>query len=200
MAKKSKVENLQEACIEEAMKIIEASGIENLSMREVARRLGVSHQAPYKHFDSRDHILAEILKRSFDDFARYLGQDPETDDPRADLARMGHAYLKYAAENPLQYRLMFGTPLPDPDQHPEMMDKAKVAYSMLHDAVAKIPISADIDLNALYVWSTIHGLASILQMAMFNDLSASHHQLEDTIQHVVKRIGTGLVGNEPEAQ
>ena len=53
--------NLREACIAEAFRIIEDAGLEALSLREVARRLGVSHQAPYKHFPSRDHIVAEIL-------------------------------------------------------------------------------------------------------------------------------------------
>lgn len=174
------------------MKIIETSGIESLSMREVARRLGVSHQAPYKHFDSRDHILAEVLKRAFEDFAYYLDARPQSVNPYADLAAMGHAYLQYAAEKPLQYRLMFGTPLPDPQQHPEMMEKAEYAFSRLRENIAEMKLPSDTDMNALYVWSTMHGLASILQMQMFDDLSVSRHDINETIQHVIMRIGTGL--------
>lgn len=194
MARKPKYDNLRDACVEEAMRIIEASGIESLSMREVARRLGVSHQAPYKHFESRDHILAEILKRSFEDFARHLDARPQSGEAFADLAAMGHAYLHYAAEKPLQYRLMFGTPLPDPDQHPEMMDKAQVAFSLLRDNIAAMNLPSEPDVNALYVWSTIHGLASILHMQMFDDLSVAHHDIEQLMQQVILRIGTGLGG------
>lgn len=192
MARKAKYDNLRDACIDEALTIIEASGIENLSMREVARRLGVSHQAPYKHFKSRDHILAEILKRSFEDFAQHLDARPRSDNIHADLAAMGHAYLQYAAEKPLQYRLMFGTPLPDAEEHPEMMEKAHYAFSLLRDNIAKMAMISNTDLNALYVWATMHGLASILQMQMFEYLSVSNHDITETIQHVINRIGTGL--------
>jgi AcrR family transcriptional regulator len=50
--------DLREACVKQALEIIAKGGIDSLSLRDVARRLGVSHQAPYKHFPSRDHILA----------------------------------------------------------------------------------------------------------------------------------------------
>jgi AcrR family transcriptional regulator len=192
MARKAKYDNLRDACIAEAMKIIETSGIESLSMREVARRLGVSHQAPYKHFENRDHILAEILKRSFEDFARHLDARPKSNDPSANLATMGHAYLQYASENPLQYRLMFATPLPDPKKHPEMMEKAHHAFSLLQDNIAEMNLPSDADMDALYIWSTMHGLASILNLQMFEDLSVSHRNIEQMIQHVIMRISSGL--------
>ncbi len=196
MARKEKTENLREACIQEAMAIIEADGIEKLSMREVSRRLGVSHQAPYKHFESRDHILAEILKRSFEDFAQHMDARPHSDDPYTDLSAMGYAYLQYAADNPLQYRLMFSTPLPDPEQHPQMIEKAQHAFSLLRDVITKMHLATNPDFNALFVWSTIHGLASILQMQMFDKLAVSHHELQDMVHAVVSRIDTGLVGDE----
>ncbi|MFX4450801.1 TetR/AcrR family transcriptional regulator, partial [Acinetobacter baumannii] len=52
-----------------------------LSLRDVARRLGVSHQAPYKHFPSRDHILAEVVGRAYASFAAHLEKRPRSDDP-----------------------------------------------------------------------------------------------------------------------
>lgn len=192
MARHEKHENLREACITEAMAIIDTAGVEHLSMREVARRLNVSHQAPYKHFESRDHILAEILTRSFEDFARALAARPKTSEPRADLAAMGYAYLQYAAENPLQYRLMFGTPLPNPAQHPLMIEKAQVAFALLRAVIAQMPLPNDPDLNALFVWSTMHGLASIVQMQMFQKLSVSEHTLAEMVGHVLAGIDTAL--------
>ena len=124
-ARKSRPTDLREACIREALAIIETSGVEQLSLRDVARRLGVSHQAPYKHFPSRDHILAEIVARAFEAFAAHLDARPRRADPYEDLREMGLAYVGYAREHPLQYRLMFGTPLPNPSQHPDMMDRAQ---------------------------------------------------------------------------
>jgi len=69
---RAKTRNLRESCVLEAMAIIGETGIEELSLREVARRLGVSHQALYKHFPSRDHLLAEIVSRAFAAFAQHL--------------------------------------------------------------------------------------------------------------------------------
>ncbi len=53
--------DLKEACIQAAREVIAEQGVESLSMRDVSRKLGVSHQAPYRHFPSRDHLLAEIM-------------------------------------------------------------------------------------------------------------------------------------------
>gem|GEM_PF-1537080 len=128
---KGKPGDLREACIREALAIIEVGGVESLSLREVARRLGVSHQAPYKHFPDRDHILAEIVRRAFESFATYLDSRPLTGDPINDMHEMGMAYLRYARTHPLQYRLMFSTPLPDPAQHPQMMQSARHAFDLL---------------------------------------------------------------------
>ena len=63
---------LREACIAAAREAIARHGIESLSLRDVARRLGVSHQAPYKHYPSRDHLLAEVMRCGFQQFARHL--------------------------------------------------------------------------------------------------------------------------------
>ena len=63
---------LKAACLKAAREAIAEHGLEQLSLREVARRLGVSHQAPYKHFPSRDHLLAEVIRQCFEDFAASL--------------------------------------------------------------------------------------------------------------------------------
>jgi AcrR family transcriptional regulator len=195
MTQHDRQQNLREACIQEAMRIIETDGIEQLSMREVSRRLGISHQAPYKHFPSRDHILAEILARSFEDFARHLEARQRSADPHADLQAMGYAYLTYAAQHPLQYRLMFGMPLPDAAQHPQMMEKAGQAFSLLRDVLSRLEGRPYLDGDALYVWATMHGLASLLHMQMYRHLPLAPHTDERIIQAVLHRIGAGLEGS-----
>jgi AcrR family transcriptional regulator len=71
---------LRDACVEAARVVICRDGIENLSLRDVARQLGVSHQAPYKHYASRDHLLAEVVRRSFEQFALHLDAREHFDD------------------------------------------------------------------------------------------------------------------------
>ena len=149
-----------------ARAIIAEHGVEGLSLREVARRLGVSHQAPYKHYPSRDHLLAEVIARAYAAFAAHLDARPHHDDPHADLHAMGEAYLSYALSHPLEYRLMFGTPLPDPAAHPDMMRQSRHAFALLRDAIARLDRPeaghAAPELDAMYVWATVHGLASLI--------------------------------------
>lgn len=188
-----KPQDLREACVQEALNIIEQAGLETLSLREVARRLGVSHQAPYKHFPSREHILAEVVRRAFDAFASYLDARPQHENPQANLAEMGQAYLEYARLHPLQYRLMFSTPLPDPHTHPEMMRSARHAFHLLAERVHALhPQSSQTPFDALFVWSTVHGLASILHSHAFETLGWSAQTIEQSLAHVLSRIHTGL--------
>ncbi|MEM1203815.1 MAG: TetR/AcrR family transcriptional regulator [Acidobacteriota bacterium] len=202
--RKAKPEDLREACIQEALGIIETAGVEKLSLREVSRRLGVSHQAPYKHFPSRDHILAEIVARAFASFARYLEARPRTGDPDGDLGEMGKAYFSYAMAHPLQYRLMFGTPLPDPAEHPEMMRQSRHAFSLLREGIGDLesvlPIPDAVpgtegyadELDALFIWATIHGMASILQSHTLQTLGLPNEVVEASPFHALQRIGVAM--------
>ncbi|WP_439613740.1 TetR/AcrR family transcriptional regulator [Reyranella sp.] len=159
--------DLKEACVRAAREVIAEQGIEALSMRDVARKLGISHQAPYRHFESRDHLLAEIMRRCFVDFAEHLDRR-KSPDVNGDPEDMGSAYLAYAAHKPLEYRLMFGTPWPEPARHPELVKYAVHAFDILRNSQRakygdRPEHYAKADLDALFIWSTLHGMASIMQ-------------------------------------
>jgi AcrR family transcriptional regulator len=189
--------SIKEACVQAAREVIADNGIENLSMRDVARKLGISHQAPYRHFDSRDHLLAEIMRRCFVDFAEHLDQRTRSSDAEADLGAMGHAYLDYAQRKPLEYRLMFGTPWPAPAQHPELVRHAVHAFNMLRDSLRSMQGNdeahhANADRQAMFIWSTLHGMASITQANVMQHLSLASGVESDLRNDMMMRIGLGL--------
>jgi AcrR family transcriptional regulator len=192
-------EALPERCVHAARAIIDAQGVEALSLREVARRLGVSHQAPYKHFASRDHLLAEVVRRAFEAFARHLDARPAGATADEDLGAMGRAYLAYAHAHPLQYRLMFGTPLPDPAEHPAMMASARHAFALLRDGLARMHAEAGrtpphdaVDQDALFVWGTLHGLASVRHAPALGTLELSAPVLAGAEARALAGIGVAL--------
>ncbi|MEO1198545.1 MAG: TetR/AcrR family transcriptional regulator [Pseudomonadota bacterium] len=199
MPKHGRAETIKDACVEEAFRIIEADGLEALSLREVARRIGVSHQAPYKHFPSRDHILAEVAARCYADFARHLEARPQTADDWDDLAGMGLAYLSYARENPLRYRLMFTSTLPPAENHPDMMANAKHAFSLLCDRLSTMTLrSTDVEVDdpakhdAIFIWSCLHGLVSLMQSQATDTLALSPQDKNAAIARLMARLSLAL--------
>ncbi len=195
-SRRKKVKDLREACIQEALAVVEASGVEELSLREVARRIGVSHQAPYKHFPSRDHILAEIISRAYKAFADYLEERPQTGDPDTDLGAMGEAYIQYANKHPLQYRLMFSTPLPDPVNHPNMMKHARHTFSLLQTAIKKLHDSKKgpgsyqrTNFDALFIWFALHGLCSLMPSKVMKTLDLPKDVLPEAHFQTFLRFG-----------
>jgi AcrR family transcriptional regulator len=197
-AESKRPEDLREACVKEALAIIANGGIDSLSLRDVARRLGVSHQAPYKHFPSRDHILAEVVGRAYASFATYLEKRSRSDDPYTDLGNLGRSYLDYARKHPLHYQLMFGTPLPNSAEHPEMMVKAEHAFATLRETIARLPhytSQGDVDLDALFAWSAVHGLASIMQTRATQKLGLRKATITEATAHTLGRIADALGGS-----
>lgn len=204
-------EDLKTACIDEALSIIEEQGLDRLSLREVARRLGVSHAAPYKHFQSRDHILAEVVSRAYRNFAAHLKCRPAAKTPHEDLHNMGIAYIQYAFEHPLHYRLMFDTALPDPESHPGMLADAKYAFALLqkgvdavHDATRGPGPHGETDYDALFIWSTLHGLVGAMQSDAMKTVDVSRQTLQRAVPEIMRRMGRGVFGEDappiPERQ
>jgi AcrR family transcriptional regulator len=187
---------LKEACIVAAREVIAEHGVEQLSLRDVARRLGVSHQAPYKHYPSRDHLLAEVMRRCFVAFAQRLDARPTTGDAASDLGSLGWAYLQEAHARPLEYRLMFGIPWPEAAEHPELVSAALHAFNRLREALkrvhgAKTP-NKQIDLDALFIWSSLHGLSSAMHSSLMDKLSLAAGVKAAAPAHLMKRLSDAL--------
>ncbi len=202
MAKSINELNLKEACIQAAREVIAEQGVEGLSMRDVARRLEISHQAPYRHFASRDHLLAEIMRRCFEDFAQFLDHSSKHNQPE-ELRGMGEAYLDYAAAKPLEYRLMCGTPWPEPADHPELVKHAVHAFDLLRQNLLKQHGQSgsekkQAELEAMFIWSLLHGYASIEQSNVMQHLVLSKGVQTNARDFMMKMIHSALQSNRKE--
>ncbi len=190
---------LRDACIVAAQQVIAERGIENLSLREVSRKLGVSHQAPYRHYPSRDHLLAEVMRRCFQGFAAHLDARPRFDDPAQDLESLGHQYLAYARLHPLEYRLMFSTTWPESAEQAGLVGDATHAFDVLRGVLRRMhgdsPAVRDaVELDALYIWSTMHGLAGVMNGQCIDRLDLRAKVLKQAVRHAMDRMGVALAG------
>lgn len=180
-----------------AHEVIAERGIEQLSLREVARRLGVSHQAPYRHYPSRDHLLAEVMRRCFEAFAHDLDQRERSDDPAVELHSLGQRYLSYAASHPLEYRLMFGTPWPEPASHPDLVRDAAHAFDVLRGVLRRLygekaSMRERVDLQAMFIWSTMHGLAGAKESKVVDFLELAPKVDVKTVDHAMTMVQNAI--------
>lgn len=189
---------MREACLQAAREAIAEHGLEKLSLRDVARRLGVSHQAPYKHFASRDHLLSEVLRRCYESFADALEGRERFEDPGADFDSLGRAYMRYAAINALEYRLMFGNDWPEPAEDEELYSAGLRAFEVLRSALRRlygqeVP-KAKLDADAMFVWSSIHGLVTLMQVKCCDHLELASQVEAGISDHHLRMINLALQG------
>ena len=148
--------DLRNALLDAARGILEDESLANLSLRAVARRAGVSHAAPYRHFPNHEALLVELAVEGFLELRGEIVTAARAPAPEADrIAKIGAAYMRFAAKRPGLARLMFGPQLPNRDSFPKLAEAA--------DAIG-IEIGEALHDNALglAVWAAVHGLAMLI--------------------------------------
>ncbi|HEU4321349.1 MAG TPA: TetR/AcrR family transcriptional regulator [Acidimicrobiia bacterium] len=154
--------DLRNALIEEAGRVLESDGVEAVTFRGLARRLGVSHAAPSHHFADRHELLAELAADGYAALADAL-EDAMSGTPPAEWRRNGgRAYLEFGLTSPQRYRMMFASQL-FLDECPErLLGESSRAYLML----LKLSYGRDPDIDPesyrvgtreLASWSAVHG-------------------------------------------
>src|SRR5262249_16952310 len=138
------------------------------TLREVARRVGVSHAAPKHHFVDKTALLAGVAALGFQELAQAMEQAVEKagPDPVRRLTATGVAYVSFAVHHPRQFRLMFGADL-ELSNDAELAKSAEHAFNILLDAAgAALAARGESDPQRLLVtvassWSSVHGLATL---------------------------------------
>ena len=148
--------DLRNGLLEAARCILEEQSLSALTLRAVARRAGVSHAAPYRHFPNHEALLVELSIEGFDELREAIAEAAKATGSESDrIANIGAAYMRFVAQRPALARLMFGGQLPNRDQFPALGLKADSIGTeigkALHDGAL-----------GLAVWSAIHGLAMLV--------------------------------------
>jgi AcrR family transcriptional regulator len=150
--------DLEVALTRAAGKILEKEGVEALSLREVARRAGVSHNAPYRHFSDREALLAALAEEGFEQLGAAQRKAAEAGGLRA----MGEAYIQFALLNPQRFRLMFGGRIAIA-RHARLREVATKAFAGLSGALSmRVPEAQGARDASIAAWALVHGLAQLL--------------------------------------
>jgi AcrR family transcriptional regulator len=162
------VEALRDRVLEASVDLIEQGGLEALSLREVARRAGVSHQAPYHYFADREAILAAICERGFATLAQKVAEAYRSGDKATErIERATIAYVRFAVDHPAHFRVMFRPELVHHEAHSNVSDAAAEAFglvpAMIRDAMAEgLPVEPNLEAVTAMIWSFAHGYACLL--------------------------------------
>ena len=161
--------------------------IDDVSLREIARRAGVSHAAPKHHFTSLANLLGEIAGRGFQKFVASLTMAAEasrSQTPENRLIAMGRAYLRFAEINPAVYSLMFGH-VANMSMTPALTKSSYEAWTQLENAVAEITGPARAAAGATHVWSSVHGLSMLKSAGRLPPHVPLHMVEEENLQMMV---------------
>ena len=164
MTRQTNPDSLRETILRISRDLLNEGGPSSLSMREVARRAGCTHQAPYHYFQGREAILVALVEEGYRDLERALREARETSEGRApqDATRAaGHAYLACALANPGVFRIMFRSDMYDAGAHPGLHAASLAARSQLR-SLATLAYGTDDPRAEVTLWAYIHGLATLV--------------------------------------
>src|SRR5205807_6604220 len=155
--------DLRQKVLQASLALIEEGGLDRLSMREVARKSGVSHQAPYYYFGDREAILAAIAGEGFSK----LGQSflRARSDPAKALEAIGRAYVGFAVRHPAYFQAMFRADAVPLDRHPDARKHEDEAFGILVEEIGKAfadqPSAVRLTIS-IACWAMVHGLATLI--------------------------------------
>lgn len=161
----------REAILKASRKIVRTEGIDGLSLRKVAGRIGYTATAIYEYFPSKQALVGELCAQADRRLADYLAAVSESLPIDAQLVELGMAYLRFAVDNPEEFLILFSTPNP-PREGPPPQER-EGSFSYLHQAV-RAGIASGVfdpgDLDPFSVsyaaWAFVHGMATLRLTAL----------------------------------
>ncbi|MEM7133711.1 MAG: TetR/AcrR family transcriptional regulator [Chloroflexota bacterium] len=161
--------DLYVALLEAATEMIAKEGLESLTLRALSQRVGVSRTAPYRHFADKSALLAAVAEEGFKRLLHRLQVVAEEEelDALSRFQQMGVAYILFAVDSPVHYRLMFSSETASPESYPDLAAVRIVVFNTLVTAIEQCQSEDKIESSdpralATVAWSTVHGLSSLL--------------------------------------
>jgi AcrR family transcriptional regulator len=158
-------ERLRATLLEAATALLaENENPDDVSVRAVTARAGVSPTALYLHFESREGLFQAVSEECFAELGAALraAQDGAGDDPRAQLAAHGHAYLRFARERPGHYAVLFARHITKPDPEDDRPMVGMDVFETLVGTIrrAGVPEGEAFD-DGVILWMSLHGRATV---------------------------------------
>lgn len=179
---------LRDALVEAGLAILAEGGDPAaLSLREAARRAGVSAMAPYRHFPDKEALLAAVASVGFERLASRLKAADAGASGSVALVEQGQTYVGFALDEPALFRLMFGAALAKGGAAKSR--EGNTAFSVLADRVGTVASAEEREVVALHCWAIVHGLASL---ALDGQIDRDPAALQRTVRGVLEVTARGI--------
>lgn len=193
--------NLRQALIDAAVQLVEEVGAENVSVREAAKRAGVSPGAPFRHFNNKIALMTAVAEQAMAQFRAEITkavEDVASDDPIERFAAIGVAYLRWAFQNPTQFQIISTRSLLDWDGSESLRRDNDAVRSLLEESMVEAQRrsmlrSDNIADTQIAARALVYGLARMHIDGHFAQWAATGQTGEQTAQNVLKHFVT-LVG------
>lgn len=180
--------DLRQTLVQSGIALLEAKGVTGFSLRALARQVGVSPNAAYRHFANKEALLMALAAEGFRQFsASQQATWARTEGTNSDrFLAAGCAYVEFAATHPALFRLMFGWSTPA-SRSGELESASAQAFGGLRLAVAavlnKAPDEPQVELAAYNAWALVHGYSHlILDGQLPNDANAIQQKVEQALR------------------
>jgi AcrR family transcriptional regulator len=202
--------DLRRAIVAAALEILNETQSHDFSLRELARRAGVSHNAPYKHFAEKRDLLAAVSAAGFEALTKRMNVEAaKASQRRAQLFAVLRAYIRYGVENPALYRLMFGGYLSGPDDGRPAIERAAaetarallaglIRDGALGKAIPDTPRNERKIAGAILAcWSLVHGLTMLLADGLVGPRKKSGALGDSVVQGMLDGLASKLPALPP---
>jgi AcrR family transcriptional regulator len=202
--------DLRRAIVSAALEIVTETQSLEFSLRELARRADVSHNAPYKHFADKRELLAAVSAAGFEALTKRMAREiAGQNNARVRLFAMLRAYIRHGVENPALYTLMFGGYLsgldngrPEIERDAAEKTKALLASAIIDGALGRAIRNSrrnkgKIEGAILACWSLVHGLTLLLADGIVGPRKKSDELGESLVQGMLDGLAAKLPALPP---
>ncbi|MGL4318196.1 MAG: TetR/AcrR family transcriptional regulator [Pseudomonas sp.] len=160
-------ENIKQTLVQGALSLYLEEGMESLSLRQIAKRVGLSHTVGYRYFANKEALLAEMRRACILEFkaAAIPAQDSGEGDPIERLRAALMGLLEFGSSQPAKYRLIFSDSQPDLAEYPSLLAQRWEVFASCVDlvqaAIDQKRLQGDALMFSHGLWSLLHGMLSL---------------------------------------
>jgi AcrR family transcriptional regulator len=184
--------DLRGALVQAALAEAEQGGPEAISIKALAKKLGVSQPAPYRHFADREALLAAVTAEAFRQFSAVLREAIRKPSKRSKLSRFAQATLSFGLRRNGIYRLMFASrTMACATKDSELHAAAMETLALLLEALEAPAVGLLRERYALQIWAAVHGVVMLAEQGLLTGKIANVSR-EELVEDIVQQIKMGL--------